>query len=426
MSKATKRYKTAGQVGTRLECSQQKMPRIPEPVCRYYEWSECTFSRGWQVYPCLKKWQSDMLPIIVGLFGFALLFLALLDGFETIVQPRRVSRQLRAAFIIEDISSRLWYGAASHIKSNGRRESFLSIYGPLSLFLLMGTWALGLITGFALLLWAFGSPLIMQTGKVNLAHVFYFSGTAFTTLGFGDITPFGWAGRILSVLESGLGLSFLALVISYLPVLYQSFSQRETRVSMLDEWAGSPPVAVELLKRLAKNEDLESLDDFLKEWETWSAELLESHLSYPVLGYFRSQHQNQSWVTSLTMILDLCTLVLRGIDDIRAPSARRTFAIARHALVDLSQVYSVDVSAVQIERLPAGEAAKIATELGEVGLSLTQGEEAERKMATRRAMYEPYAIALSERLLMPLAAWLPAKDEHDNWRMTPRGPDEAI
>lgn len=366
------------------------------------------------------------MQLIVGLFACALLFVVLADGFETIVQPRRVSRQLRAALIIQDVTSRLWYGIARRIQSDSRRESFLSIYGPLSLFLLMGAWALGLIVGFALLLWAFGTPLALPAGEMNFAHVLYFSGTVFTTLGLGDITPYGWAGRTISVVESGLGLSFLALVISYLPVLYQAFSQREIRVSMLDEWAGSPPVAVELLRRLAKNNDRESLDGFLKEWESWASELLESHLSYPVLGYFRSQHQNQSWVTSLTMILDLCTLVLRGIDDLHAPAARRTFAIARHALVDLSQVYDVDVKSDPADRLPAGETEQMGKALEEVGLCLAQGEEAVRKMATRRAMYEPYAMALSERLLMPVPAWLPSKDEQDNWRMTPKGPDEAI
>ena len=113
-------------------------------------------------------------------------------------------------------------------------------------------------------------------------------------------------GRFLVAIESGMGFAFLALVIAYLPALNQSFSRREVSISLLDARAGSPPTASEMFRRHGHDHGMEALRQLLHEWERWSAELLEGHLSYPVLAYFRSQHDNQSWLAALTAILDTC------------------------------------------------------------------------------------------------------------------------
>jgi hypothetical protein len=121
-----------------------------------------------------------------------------------------------------------------------------------------------------------------------------------------------WDGfeTIITVLESGTGIGFLAIVISYLPVLYGAFSRREVNISLLDARAGSPPTAAELVRRHVRGQNLEALGQFLRDWEAWSAELMESHLSFPVLCYFRSQHDNQSWLAALTAVLDTCALLI--------------------------------------------------------------------------------------------------------------------
>src|SRR5207248_1750142 len=142
----------------------------------------------------------------------------------------------------------------------------------------------------------------------------YFSGTTFFTLGYGDLVPTGAWGRALSVAEAGIGFGFLATIISYLPVLYQTFSRREITISLLDARAGSPPTAGEFLRRLADAKAVAGTGVLLADWERWAAELLESHLSYPVLSYYRSQHDNQSWVATLTMILDTSALVIAGVN----------------------------------------------------------------------------------------------------------------
>ena len=127
-------------------------------------------------------------------------------------------------------------------------------------------------------------------------------------------------------------------MITYLPVLYGAFSAREANISLLDARAGSPPSAPELLIRLERKERDRALPDTLQDWEQWAGRLLESHLSYPVLGFYRSQHEHQSWLAALTVILDTCSLVISGIavsSRHAIEQARLTFAIARHAAVDL-------------------------------------------------------------------------------------------
>jgi hypothetical protein len=163
----------------------------------------------------------------------------------------------------------------------------------MSLFGLFGTWAAGLIVAFGLIQYA------VAPSDRSVFDSFYLSGTTFTTLGYGDVNPSGTAGRLLSIAEALVGFGFLAVVIGFLPVFYQAFSRRELTIALLDARAGSPPSAGEMILRLPPRQG-EALDRFLHTAEDWSAGLLESHLSYPVLSYYRSQHDNQSWLAALT------------------------------------------------------------------------------------------------------------------------------
>ena len=197
----------------------------------------------------------------------------------------------------------------------------------------------GVDFGFALLHWAIGTPLGGQTAIVGLGTYTYFSGVTFFTLGYGDVIPTDTPGRFLAVVETGIGFGFLAMVISYLPVLYQAFSRREIAITLLDARAGSPPTAGTMLGRLARVSDLERLDVFLCEWERWAAEVLESHISFPVLTYYRSQHDNQSWLAALTAILDTSALVVAAVPKQDRSQAWMAFAMGRHAVVDLAQAF---------------------------------------------------------------------------------------
>jgi hypothetical protein len=293
------------------------------------------------------------------------------------------------------------------------RENLLTVFGPLSLILLFAFWAFGLVISFGLLHWGLGTKLVGPTGLAGLGEDVYMSGTTFFTLGLGDVTPRTALARALTVLESGLGFAFLALVISYLPLISQAFSRREVKISMLDARAGSPPTAAMLLRR-HRSEGGEDLRTLLRDWEYWSAELLESHVSFSVLSYFRSQHDNQSWVAALTTILDVCAFVMVRIDDGARPTARLTFAMARHAVVDLCAVFRLKPTPPPTDRLPPEEEKRLEVFLAAGGVPLDVAEGASAKLTALRAMYEPYVQALSNFLIMKLPDWVPhagAKDQ---------------
>ncbi len=240
---------------------------------------------------------------------------------------------------------------ARHISNPKRREAVLSYFGPLSLLMLLSSWALALVAAFAACHWACGSRMEGMDDLPGFARNLYFSGTTIFTLGLGDVYPRGGPARFLTVAEAGLGFAFLALVIGYLPVLYQAFSRREVNISMLDARAGSPPSAAELIRRHAHDHGMEALQELLRDWERWSAELMETHLSYPVLAYFRSQHDNQSWLAALTTVLDTSALVMAGLQGACKRQAELTFAIARHAVIDIAQVFAARPSLAEQQRL---------------------------------------------------------------------------
>ena len=350
--------------------------------------------------------------------GILVILIVLWDAFETTVLPRRVSRRFRLTRIFYRTTWIPFRAIARGIRAGNPRENFLSVFGPLSLILLLATWAFGLIVGFALLHWGLGSRLTLPAGIAGFRADLYLSGTTFFTLGLGDVAPTSGASRVLTVVEGGMGFGFLALVIGYLPILSQAFSRREATIALLDARAGSPPTAAELLRRHGSAEGAEALMELFREWERWSAELLESHVSFPVLAYYRSQHDNQSWVSALTTILDVCSLVVAGIDKAPSRDARLAFAMARHAVVDLARVFNQEPRAPEPDRLPDAELARLKQALTASGMPLKSDAGVVEHLAHMRGTYEPYVHALSEFLLMPLPAWLPPAGAKDNWQVT--------
>ena len=348
--------------------------------------------------------------------GFLLLLTVLWDAFETVVLPRRVSRRLRLTSLFYRATWRPFASGARLFPSVSRREAYLSLYGPLSLVMLLALWAGGLVVAFALLHYAAGSAVAMSNERSGLLLDFYMSGSTFFTLGLGDVAPVAWRSRAVTIVEAGMGFAFLALVIGYFPVTYQAFSTRETSISLLDARAGSPPSAAELLRRHRGDEGMRALEGVLHEWEHWAAELLETHLSYPMLAYFRSQHTNESWIAALTTILDASALLVAGSEGAIARQARLTFAIARHAVVDLAQVFSTPPEGKVPDRLPAPVLARLRAETEAAGVPLVWSGELESRLADLRRMYEPYAIALAHHLLQSLPEWHYETRRRDNWQ----------
>jgi hypothetical protein len=359
-----------------------------------------------------------MPTLLVTLVGLGLIGTALFDAFETIVLPRRVSRRLRLTRLFYWATWQPYASTARKIADGGRRETFLSFYGPLSLVLLVALWAVIVILGFAALHWAAGSTLTVSNQQADLGTDLYFSGTTFFTLGLGDVVPDSSIARWLTVIEGGTGFAFLALVIGYLPVAYQLFARRETNVSLLDQRAGSPPTATELIRRNVDQGDFADLISALHDCEIWVGDLLETHLSYPTLAYFRSQHENQSWVGALAVILDVSAFVLACETNRAARQAGFTFAIARHAVADLTNIFGVRPRSTVIDRLDESTAQHLWEAATENGLLTVEHGFANDRFAAIRSAYEPYLQALSDYLLMDLPPWEPAADATDNWEST--------
>ncbi len=304
---------------------------------------------------------------------------------------------------------------AERAGNNKVREQIYSAYGPLSLLLLLLLWALLLISGFALFYFSlhspFGDALLQHSanGWAEFGTDLYVSGTTLFTLGLGDVVPHSRAARAVIVFESGVGLGFVALVIGYLPVLYQSFSRREVSVALLDSRAGSPPNAAELLRRHSFEGGQEALTLLLEEWERWAAEILESHISYPILCYYRSQHDTQSWLSALVSILDTCALRISVIEGTPSRQAQLTFfgVQRRRSWQHFSEV----------DRLPSKDFYQLCEALGDNSLRLCGDPAAAKRLKTIRALYEQHALALSDYLRMPLPVWVAPPKLNDQWSL---------
>jgi hypothetical protein len=358
------------------------------------------------------------MSILLTLASVVLIVLVLADAFEAMVLPRRVTHPYRFTRLFYRSAWALWSAAARLIARNKWRQTFLSLFGPLSLLTLFMTWALGLIVGFGLLHWALETPMNQPGEGAGFVPHLYFSGVTFFTLGYGDLAPVSPLGRFLAVVEAGLGFGFMAVIIGYLPVLYQAFSNREVTISLLDARAGSPPSAGEFLRRIGATHSCEAVEPFLAEWERWAGLLLESHLSFPVLSFYRSQHDNQSWLAALTAVLDTCAVLLAAAKDGPLYQAQLTFAMARHAAVDLALVFQVPPLPPEPDRLPPELWLRLEAQLRAGGLPLHEGPAAAQKLTELRGLYEPFVNALARRLLFALPPLVPEKPAVDNWQTT--------
>ncbi|MGA8088069.1 MAG: potassium channel family protein [Terracidiphilus sp.] len=365
------------------------------------------------------------MQVFTMLSGILCLMVVLLDAFQTVILPRRAAGRLRLTRIFYILTWIPWRFVAVRIHHPRKRETALSFYGPLSLIFLLVVWACGMIFGFSLIYYALGTPFTDVSRRIGYLTDLYVSGTNFFTLGLGDVTPHALVARVLTICEAGTGFGFLAIVMGYFPVLYGAFSRREVSISLLDARAGSPPTAAELMRRHSFDGAENALASLLSEWERWSAELLESHISYTLLCYFRSQHTNQSWIGALTAILDTSALLIAGVQGHEARQAQLTFAMARHAMVDLAQVFSLKPRQNLPDRLPRERYEQLYQLLCQSGVSVCRDGASYERLRDLRALYEGYAASLSEHLCMPLPPWMTEHPHKDNWLAVAKVRDQA-
>ncbi len=341
--------------------------------------------------------------VLAGIGGAVLILAMLVEFFVAFMLPRRVKRDPRIAHGIYTALWRPWRIAAG-VLSPAAEDTMLGFFGPLALLLQLVVWVLGLMLGFAMLQWAFGSKL--GVGTHGFGDDLYFSSGAFLSAAV-SAAPIGPAAKTLSLIEAATGVGVLFSVIGYLPSVYAAFSRREIAVSQLATRAGTPPTAVHLLRRISEGGRWNQLRDYLAEAEAWVAEMMETHLSYPLLAYYRSQHVNQNWLAALTTIVDTSAAVVAALPEGDPAIAEQTYSIGRHALSDLAHVFNVRPGSVDRLTDEAFDGVWDALESHE--RTTTDRATMRSRLDHLREAYEPNAIGLSVALALPLPAWAPGE-----------------
>jgi hypothetical protein len=333
--------------------------------------------------------------------GIVLVAYTLLDVFRTLVTPRAARGRLRLSRILFRPIWRPWRWIGLRAKTTQARERILSPAAPFLFFVLLVGWVSLALFGYALILWspAFVDGIGPDGG--SFGNALYVSGTSLFTLG--SVTGVtGWT-RAIVVAEAATGLGLFAVVIAYLPVLYQAFNRREVGVLLLDARAGSPPSGPELLHRMGSGSVASSLHELLADWERWVADVLESHMSYPLLTLFRSPHDNTSWVTSLGSVLDAATLLLTAVENEPDERAVLLFGTGVHAVEDLFYYFRLTERKTVIER---DEFEDVLDDMKDDGFVIRPRDEAFARFTEKRAKYAPRLDALAVMLAAPPGLWI--------------------
>jgi hypothetical protein len=344
------------------------------------------------------------IELILGL----LIWLGVLwDGFATIVLPRTVAPMRRLSGRFYRLSWRLYAAVARRIQQPGLQLSFLAVYGPLSVFLLLILWGALMIAAFALIYQGLGPRFQAAAGPVRFGTLLYMSASTFLTLGLGDVTSADPVGRLFVILEAGTGYIFLALIITYMPLLDESYASREVGNLLIHSRAGRPPSAIKFLSRHAECDRSEVLRGNLREGERWMAENLQSHLSHPVLVFYRPQHLGESWLVALATVLDSCALLIAGGEGIAAAQARLTYRMGLNLLRDLTKALGMTVDPRSRMRLTEADLPALIAAAKAAGLTLTLEPGAALELVRLARRYDVYLVNLSTWLMIPLPSWVP-------------------
>jgi len=312
------------------------------------------------------------------------------EFFVTFMLPRRVRRDPRIARRLNRFPWRPWRAIARRL-APASADTLLGLFGPLALVVQLVVWTLGLMLGSGLIEWAVaGGPF--STRFLSSSGLFLSAGGLSGSI----------ALRTIDLLEAATGVGVLFIVIGYMPAVYSAFSRRETAVSQLATRAGSPPAAATVLHRAAGRERWQELERDLQAWEAWAAELMETHLSYPLLAYYRSQHVNQNWLAALTVMVDVAAFVKATVRD-EVDAADITFRIGRHALADLALQFRLEP--VAVDRLSDADLDELFAIVDRSTAANVDRETAQRRLVRLRGEYEPNAQALADFFALELPPW---------------------
>jgi len=345
------------------------------------------------------------MQVIAMAVGALLVLATLLDAFEVVLLPRPVFRRVQLNRYFFRCTWHAWSRLA-HLWPAGRwREDFIGVYGPLSMVVLFALWAGSLVVGFGCMQWALQG--LSGSGRIDsLTSQIIVSGDAFFTLGYGDVVPHHTLSRLLIVMEAGTGFGFIALNIGYLPVLYQHFTRRDLQLIEFSARAGSPPTAAALLGWHVHSHP-DALDRWLRDWELWASELVESHAVYPNLAFYRSQHEGHSWLGALAVVLDVCSLMIGGADDAQRHQATATFAALRRMLDEVCESLRVKPAPqVSARGMNAETMRVLAATMRRTLPHWRDDEGALHAVRVLRATYEPRLEGLAAYLMLPVPDWI--------------------
>jgi hypothetical protein len=329
------------------------------------------------------------------LAGLVVLLVVMHDLFQAVVLPRpSVYRLPLLSQLLVRQFWMLWRWVGSFRKSADKREHFLGTFGPTGLLMLLGFWSLSLMLGYALIFDGLHDQI--EPHPNGFWTSLYYSAGTLLPLSYGDILPMGGAARLATIAESASGVILIALVISLLFSLYQSFQSREELVVTLDALAGAPPSGVQLLETAA--------DDRMTRRLEAPFDVLESHLAYPILFYFRSSHDNEAWINSFGAVMDAATLVLSVTEHDSIGAARLLSKIGNHLVEDAVWYFRIPpADEVGVERKEFEEAW---SRLREAGYSCRDPEPAWAEFCNLRRRYAAPLNHMAHWLAIVPARWI--------------------
>jgi len=335
------------------------------------------------------------------LAGVIVLVLVLADVFETVVVPRPSPGFHRLSRYLVRSTWRVWRWIGARTRKGLKRDEFYGLYAPGVIVLLLVTWMALLVLGFGLLFHALRTELVPV--PQNLGSSLYFAGTSILTLGFGDVVAQGAVARAVSLVAAASGLGLVALVITFLFSLYASYQRRESLVVTLSGRAGAPPSAVVLLEAHARLDMVDQLPHLFATWETWAAEVLDSHVAYPLLGYFRSSHDNVSWLSALGAVLDACALVLTTIEGVPRGQAELTKRGGAHLVEDIANTRGLQGDGSRVDR---SEFDAVYERLRAAGYRLGDVDASWHRFEQGRSTYAGRLEALATYWATPATVWI--------------------
>ena len=339
-----------------------------------------------------------MEPVAFAL-GVFLLALAFWDLFETIVVPRPTPGWFRIGRYLIRSSWRVLRALRNRWPDRSWDRP-LGLFAPGATVALLVAWLIALILGYGLILYGLRDEL---RPVPDLGSALYFAATSVLTLGFGDIVAEGGPARLVVATAAISGLGVVALVVTFLFSLYGSYQRREIQVVALQAAAGAPPSAVALLETYAQLRLVDRLPDLFLDWERWGVEVLDSHVAYPLLGFFRSSHDNLSWISALGTVLDAASLVLTTIEGIPRGEAKLFKRVGAHLVED---IFNLGFRASDGGSLDRSDFDAACERLAEAGYTLAAGDHAWPAFEAARATYAPRLEAMAAYWATPATSWL--------------------